>query len=218
MGAPMDRIVAAVGLRGGRNEQNKFEYRSDITTGYTREYRVVAEVDGVPKTRTTKDGLWAGTYVQPVNPWVHGEQVVPGVASPANEFFQISWLKRGVGVDEQGNVWGPLEPFPQTGVLIEPPNYGAVSALSFEGDDVKPDWVPSSELLSGSLPQPPSNETTIVEPTAPAEVTSSTPEATPLTRRGIPNVSWRSRARLEATTLAEGEPNLHQLVARQIKQ
>ncbi|KAK7960437.1 hypothetical protein PG988_011651 [Apiospora saccharicola] len=96
-GAPTDRIVAAVGLKGGRNEQNKFEYRSDVTTGYAREYRVVAEVDGLPKTRETKNGLLAGTYVQPVNPWIHGEQVVPGVAPPANDFSQMPWLTRGVG-------------------------------------------------------------------------------------------------------------------------
>ncbi|KAK8091560.1 hypothetical protein PG997_001921 [Apiospora hydei] len=144
-GAETDRIVAAVGLKGGRNEQNKFEYRSDMTSGYAREYRVVAEIDGVPKTRTTKNGLLAGTYVQPVNPWVHGEQVVPGVAPPANDFSQMPWLTRGVGVDASGNLWGPLEPFPQTGVLIEAPDCGVVSALTFEGDEVKTDWVPSSK-------------------------------------------------------------------------
>ncbi|KAK6822424.1 hypothetical protein PG990_014882 [Apiospora arundinis] len=215
-GAPTDRIVAAVGLKGGRNEQNKFEYRSDITRGYAREYRVVAEVDGVPKTRTTKNGLLAGTYVQPVNPWVHGEQVVPGVAPPANDFSQMPWLTRGVGVDENGNLWGPLEPFPQTGVQIDAPNCGAVSALKFEGDDVKPDWVPSSELLGGSLPAP-SNET-VDAPTAPANATSTpeaTPESAPVAKRGVPNVRWRSRAWLEATTLAKEDPNLRQIVAPQ---
>ncbi|KAK8015952.1 hypothetical protein PG991_008840 [Apiospora marii] len=197
-GAPTDRIVAAVGLRGGRNEQNKFEYRSDISTGYAREYRVVAEVDGIPKTRTTKNGLLAGTYVQPVNPWIHGEQVVPGVAPPANDFSQMPWLTRGVGVDEQGRLWGPLEPFPQTGVLIE---------------------APDCELLGGSLPPPPaaSNET-LAEP-VPAETnnTTPTPDSTPVAKRGVPNVRWRSRAQLEASTLAKDDPNLYQLVAPQVQ-
>lgn len=72
-GAVTDRIVAAMGLRGGRNEQNKFEYRSDILSGYAHEYRVVAEVNGIPRTQQTKNNLLAGTYVQPVNVWVHGE-------------------------------------------------------------------------------------------------------------------------------------------------
>ncbi|KAK8091561.1 hypothetical protein PG997_001922 [Apiospora hydei] len=75
------------------------------------------------------------------------------------------------------------------------------------------------ELLGGSLPQPPpsNNETTTAEPTASAEVvTVSTPEATPLRKRGVPNVRWRSRAQLEATTLAKDDPNLHQLVAPQV--
>lgn len=48
-GEVTDRIVAALGLRGGGNEQNKFEYRADLLTGYAREYRVVTEIDGVPK-------------------------------------------------------------------------------------------------------------------------------------------------------------------------
>lgn len=48
-GEVTDRILAAIGLRGGGNEQNKFEYRADLLTGYAREYRVVTEIDGVPK-------------------------------------------------------------------------------------------------------------------------------------------------------------------------
>jgi hypothetical protein len=142
-GKVTDRIIAAMGLRGGRNEQNKFEYRSDILSGYAREYRVVAEIDGIPKTRATKNGLLAGTYVQPVNVWVHAEQNIPGVPPPANDFSQMPWLTRGVGVDENGNQWGPLEPFPQTGVLIDPPQCGPVNALSFEGDNLNATWTPA---------------------------------------------------------------------------
>lgn len=144
-GAVTDRIVAAMGLRGGRNEQNKFEYRSDILSGYAREYRVVAEVNGIPRTRQTKNNLLAGTYVQPVNVWVHGEQVIPGTAPPANDFSQMPWLTRGVGPDADGNIWGPLDPFPQTGVLAEPPVCGQVSALSVGDREVNAQWEPSSE-------------------------------------------------------------------------
>jgi hypothetical protein len=150
-GKVTDRIIAAMGLRGGANEQNKFEYRSDILTGYAREYRVVAEIDGIPKTRTTKNGLLAGTYVQPVNVWVHAEQNIPGTAPPANDFSQMPWLTQGVGVDEAGNLWGPLEPFPQTGVFIDPPQCGVVSALSFEGDNLNTTWVPACKFLLRSV-------------------------------------------------------------------
>jgi hypothetical protein len=135
--------VAALGLRGGRNEQNKWEYRSDITQGYARDYLAVAEVDGVPSTRNTTNGLVAGTYVQPVNVWVQAEQLTPGTPPPANDFSQMPWLTQGVGVDANGNLWGPLDPFPQSGILIDPPNCGAVSALSFKGDVAKTDFVPS---------------------------------------------------------------------------
>ena len=120
-GETTDRIIATLGLRGGRNEQNKFEYRNDILSGYTREYRVVAEINGVPKTRVTKNGLTMGEYVQPVNVWVHAEQNVPGTPPVPFDFSQMEFLTRGVGRDADGNLWGPLQPFPQTGVFIEPP-------------------------------------------------------------------------------------------------
>ncbi|CAI6339435.1 unnamed protein product [Periconia digitata] len=156
-GEVTDRIIAALGLRGGRNEQNKFEYRADMFSGYARDYRAVAEIDGVPKTRTTKNGLLMGTYVQPVNVWVHGEQNIPGTPPPPHDFSQMPWITKGVGVDENGNLWGPLEPFPQSGVFIEPPVCGPVSQIQFKGDDLNTTWVPSALLLNGTLP---SNSTT----------------------------------------------------------
>ena len=150
-GAVTDRIIAALGLRGGRNEQNKFEYRSDIISGYAREYRVVAEINGIPKTRITKNGILAGTYVQPVNVWVHAEQQTPGTAPPANDFSQMPWLTHGVGVDQNGNLWGPLDPFPQTGVFIEPPKCGSTAQLSFEGDKLNSTWIPSGRYFIRSV-------------------------------------------------------------------
>jgi hypothetical protein len=150
-GAVTDRIIAALGLRGGRNEQNKFEYRSDIISGYAREYRVVAEINGIPKTRITKNGILAGTYVQPVNVWVHAEQQTPGTAPPANDFSQMPWLTHGVGVDQNGNLWGPLDPFPQTGVFIEPPKCGSTTELSFEGGKLNSTWIPSGGYFIHSV-------------------------------------------------------------------
>ncbi|KAH9226669.1 hypothetical protein K456DRAFT_1754758 [Colletotrichum gloeosporioides 23] len=127
-GTTSDRIIASMGLRGGRNAQNKFEYRNEILFRYTREYRVIAEIDGVAKTRVTKNNLTAGTYVQPVNVWVPGEQDVPGVPPVSYDFSQMEFLTKGVGADDAGSVWGPLEPFPQTGVFIETPVCAATPA------------------------------------------------------------------------------------------
>ncbi|KAK2007729.1 hypothetical protein LZ32DRAFT_666505 [Colletotrichum eremochloae] len=131
-GATSDRIIASMGLRGGRNAQNKFEYRNNILSRYTREYRVTAEIDGVAKTRVTKNGITAGTYVQPVNVWVPGEQDVPGVPPVSYDFSQMEFLTKGVGRDDEGNVWGPLEPFPQVGVLIEAPTCPAAREVKMQ--------------------------------------------------------------------------------------
>ncbi|KAK1961530.1 hypothetical protein LY78DRAFT_617528, partial [Colletotrichum sublineola] len=131
-GATSDRIIAFMGLRGGRNAQNKFEYRNDILSRYTREHRVTAEIDGVAKTRVTKNGITAGTYVQPVNVWVPGEQDVPGVPPVSYDFSQMEFLTNGVGRDDEGNVWGPLEPFPQVGVLIEAPTCPAAREVKMQ--------------------------------------------------------------------------------------
>ncbi|KAI1197781.1 hypothetical protein F5X97DRAFT_343415 [Nemania serpens] len=202
-GAVTDRIVAALGLRGGGNPQNKFEYRADILSGYARDYRVVAEVDGVPKTRATKNGFLAGTYVQPVSVWVQGEQDVPGVPPPANDFSQLPWLTRGLGVDADGNLWGPLDPFPQSGLLIEPLACGT-QGIEFEGDEVDTNWVPSSSLLDAA---PPLNSTAF-NLTAPANSS-----AVPAKRRNVPDARWSTRARLDATTLPSGDPALNQVTA-----
>ncbi|KAM6511243.1 Hypothetical protein NCS54_01388500 [Fusarium falciforme] len=121
-GDATDRIIATMGLRGGRNEQNKFEYRNDILHSYTREYKVVAEINGVERTRMTKNGILSGTYVQPVNVWVQAEQNIPGTPPVPHDFSEMAFLTKGVGRDEDGNLWGPLDPFPQTGVFIEAPN------------------------------------------------------------------------------------------------
>ncbi|KAF2965157.1 hypothetical protein GQX73_g8432 [Xylaria multiplex] len=203
-GAVTDRIVAAIGLRGGGNAQNKFEYRADILSGYARDYRVVAEVDGVPKTRATKNGLLAGAYVQPVNVWVQAEQDVPGVPPPANDFSQLPWLTRGLGLDADGNLWGPLDPFPQSGLIIEAPACDA-RALKFEGDEVDTDWVPSASLLNATLP---------LNSTAAANFTVPAPSgAAPAKRRNVPDARWSTRARLDATTLPAGDPALNQVTA-----
>lgn len=36
------------------------------------------------------------------------------------DFSNMAFLTEGVGPDADGNIWGPLDPFPQTGVIITP--------------------------------------------------------------------------------------------------
>ncbi|KAK0641923.1 hypothetical protein B0T16DRAFT_461946 [Cercophora newfieldiana] len=118
-GTTSDRMISSFTLRGGRNFQNKWEYRNEIFSGYTREYRATVELNGVPLLRRTKNGLMAGTYVSPVNVWVPAELEIPGMAPVVHEFAGMGWLSRGVGRDAEGRMWGALEPFPQSGVSLE---------------------------------------------------------------------------------------------------
>ncbi|KAH7313837.1 hypothetical protein B0I35DRAFT_480487 [Stachybotrys elegans] len=183
-GEPSDRLIAVVPLRG--NERNEFRYRADILSGYARDYRAVAEINGVPRTRSTTNGFLAGTYVQPVNVWVHGEQNIPGTFPPANDFSQMPWLTQGVGVDENGNLWGPLEPFPQTGVVFEAPVCGDVARIPFKGDEI-PEFEPSADLLNSTTP---SNSTV-------SATSSPVPVATEESRkRAVPH--WVARAKAAA--------------------
>lgn len=79
--------------------------------------------------------------------WVQGEQAIPGTPPPPYDFSQMPWLTQGVGIDADGNLWGPLDPFPQTGVIIDAPQCGDLSATDFRGDEVDTDWVPSGECF-----------------------------------------------------------------------
>ncbi|KAK4183511.1 hypothetical protein QBC35DRAFT_526074 [Podospora australis] len=98
---------------GGRN---KWLARLDGTapTTYTREYRFAASLG----TQETTNGIVSGEYIMPVLEWIQPEQLVPGVEPPVNQFAAMSHLTRGVGPDEDGNIWGPLQPFPQSGVTV----------------------------------------------------------------------------------------------------
>lgn len=118
-GETTDRLLAALKLGGGANEQNKFDFDSIIFSNYTRGYKVVAEIDGIPKTQVTKNGLIAGQYIQTVNDWVQAEQRFPGVPPVPFDFSQFGHLTQGVGLDSDGNLFGPLRPFPQSDVDIK---------------------------------------------------------------------------------------------------
>ncbi|KAF2489860.1 hypothetical protein BU16DRAFT_544219 [Lophium mytilinum] len=95
-------IPKAGDLRG------KWIFRADSTTlsKYTREYRVTANTPQV----TTKNGIVASQYVQPVTEWVFPEPNVPGVEQPPFDFTKIPALVNGINDD--GNYYGQLSPLP----------------------------------------------------------------------------------------------------------
>lgn len=99
---------------GGRN---KFTARIDGTTytDYAREYRLTLSTG----TAVTKNNLTVGQYVQPVLLWVQPELLTVGIPPIPNEFEHMTQLTRGVAFDERtGNFFGPLVPFPQSGVSV----------------------------------------------------------------------------------------------------
>ncbi len=112
-GTPTYRQVGIATVVAGAI-RNKFEYRGTSQPGdkYTREYRIT--VTG--GTRTTANGIIAGQYIQPVTEWIQPEQLNPGSAPLAHDFSNINYMTAGVGKDEFGTIWGPLTPFPQSGV------------------------------------------------------------------------------------------------------
>jgi hypothetical protein len=114
-GETTDREIGSVGLIAGA-ARNKFEYRLKPSqpSAYTREYRLVAAAG----TKLTKNGILAGQYVMPVSEWIQPEATTPGLAPFPNDFSAFSHLTNGLGYDNDGTLWGPLSPFPQSGVTV----------------------------------------------------------------------------------------------------
>ncbi|KAK0744253.1 hypothetical protein B0T18DRAFT_470350 [Schizothecium vesticola] len=99
---------------GGRN---KWVSRIDGTqpSVYTREYRAVTSTGTV----TTRNGIVAGQYVSPILEWIQPELLAPGNEPLVHEFSGLSHLTKGIGlVGESRNLFGPLSPFPQSGVTV----------------------------------------------------------------------------------------------------
>ncbi|CRK19615.1 hypothetical protein BN1723_011942 [Verticillium longisporum] len=113
-----DREVAATSMIAG-SARNKFDYRvkATQTQEYTREYRIVAGTG----TRKTKNGILAGQYVMPVSEWIQAEATTPGLAPFPNNYRSFPTLTKGLGYDDKNNLWGPLNPFPQSGVTVSDP-------------------------------------------------------------------------------------------------
>ncbi|KAK4148880.1 hypothetical protein C8A00DRAFT_38530 [Chaetomidium leptoderma] len=115
-GATTDRSIGVGQNRPEAGGRNKWISRSDGTqpSAYTREYRAIASSG----TMLTKNGILAGQYVFPMMEWIQPELLVPGNEPLVNDYSQMKHLVQGVGPDASGNISGPLNPFPQSGVTV----------------------------------------------------------------------------------------------------
>ncbi|KAH6691437.1 hypothetical protein F5X68DRAFT_274043 [Plectosphaerella plurivora] len=112
-GKETPRKITTVDVQTGA-ARNKFvsRFKWQATDKYTREYRLT--VTGTPK--TTSNNITAGVYISPPTEVIQPELSVPGIPPINNDFSAFTHLTQGIGPDEAGNMWGPLSPFPQSGV------------------------------------------------------------------------------------------------------
>lgn len=97
--------------------RNKWIWRASSTTltTYTREYNITTSTG----TGITNGGqILAGQYIQPVGEWIFPESGLPGTIPLKNDFSSFSWLKLGFGPDDDGNIWGPLNPSPGMEIIL----------------------------------------------------------------------------------------------------
>jgi hypothetical protein len=147
-GQPVDRPIGTTTLIAGQ-VRNKFEWRGGrgLSDTYTREYRITASTAALTRL-PNHPSITAGQYVMPVSEWIQPELTSPGLPPIANIFLSLQHLSKGLGKDEDGVLWGPLNPFPQT----------------LQGGQTNP------------LPQP--NCPTAPDPTSPTPSPSATPTPT----------------------------------------
>jgi hypothetical protein len=110
-------VTSAVVDTAAGETRNKFDVR--LKAGqpgdrYTREYLIQTATTSV----LTRNNITAGRYIQPVTEWIQPELVNPGLAPLLNDFSRFTHLTQGLGLDSKGNIWGPLNPFPQAGVQV----------------------------------------------------------------------------------------------------
>lgn len=130
---------------GGRN---KFTARIDGNTAvdYSREYRLTLSTGEA----RTKNGLLAGQYVQPVLLWIQPELLQPGIPPIPNEFEHLTHLTQGVAFDQRtGHFFGPLDPFPQSGVTVA--NTSRCAGAGGAGSTVPIPTISASIVLSGDV-------------------------------------------------------------------
>lgn len=93
--------------------RNKFDIRFTSPAGdkYTREYHITNNLG----TKLTANNILAGQFIQPVSEWIQPENM-PGIAQTRHDFSAYQLLTQGAGRDADGNIWGPLDPFPQSDI------------------------------------------------------------------------------------------------------
>ncbi|KAK3343293.1 hypothetical protein B0H65DRAFT_510190 [Neurospora tetraspora] len=150
--------------------RNKFRTGITSVAGdvYAREYVVMSTANPV----RTRNGILAGQYVQPVTEWIQPELTTPGLPPIPNDFSAMEHLVKGLGKDEGGHVWGPLDPFPQSGVTVGQPVVNECPPPPAEPSPTTPVTPPADDPTN---PQP--EPTTVVPP--PPTTTTSTPTPTP---------------------------------------
>jgi hypothetical protein len=109
-GDETNRLLMAGQPLDGGDVRNRFTYRIDgVPIGdYTREYQISLSSG----TQTTKNGIIAGQYHQPVTAWVFPELTAIGAPMVSNEFNHLSHLANGFGPDENGFIFHQLTPWP----------------------------------------------------------------------------------------------------------
>jgi hypothetical protein len=102
-----------VGTASPTGARLKFSWRSGSSSliKYAREYKATASTG----TKETNGGqILAGQYVAPIAEWIFPELTSPGAFPGKLDFSQMTNLRDGIGPDSNGNVWGPLNPWPDT--------------------------------------------------------------------------------------------------------
>ena len=107
------RLIGSGQLQDPTRIKWMLRFKASNPVDYTRDYIIKAGTGTV----LTKNGILAGQYVQPVTEWVQPELTTPGTPPIPNDFSTMGFLTKGVGkAQDDGNLWGPLSPFPQSGV------------------------------------------------------------------------------------------------------
>ena len=104
-----------VGTASPTGARLKWTWRSGSSSliKYAREYKATASTG----TKETNGGqILAGQYIAPIAEWIFPELTLPGAFPGKLDFSQMTNLRDGIGPDSNGNVWGPLNPWPDTSV------------------------------------------------------------------------------------------------------
>ncbi|KAK3953814.1 hypothetical protein QBC32DRAFT_312601 [Pseudoneurospora amorphoporcata] len=162
------RPVSGAGLIAGQ-VRNKFRTGITSVAGdvYAREYVIVSTTTAPVRTR---NGILAGQYIQPVTEWIQPELTTPGLPPIPNDFAAMEHLVKGLGEDEEGHIWGPLDPFPQSGVTVgqqpvvkecpppPPPEPSPTTPATPPGDDPNPQPTtvvpPPATTTTSAVPTP----------------------------------------------------------------